>query len=221
MSQSTCPHCGGPLPIGSVRCPHCAGDVGNAASPPGFAGAAPPTSAGDRVWTVHDLGRQFGPYTEVELAALLAAGSLSPNAMAWTPSSPHWLPIAAVAPRPMPGPMNTLGGSTFDYFQAQPNPSPAITVPLLVSGIFHLLYAVGFFMPCFGLISMPLVVLAIFELRLFANSSKLAPYEFLASARTLAILEIISAITLNIPSLVCGIVILANIPRLPRQRFGY
>jgi len=210
MSQSTCPHCGGPLPIAAVRCPHCAGAVGQTIPPAGFADSNQGPNPAERIWTVTDAGRQFGPYTEVEMAMLFAAGSISINAMAWKPGSPRWIPITAVVPTPgmvPPGVMN--------YASAPPAVNQGVTIPILISAIFHLLAAAPFALPTFGLLSIALILLAAFEIRFFATASRLPPRQFANSARTLAIWEIISIVTCNFPSMICGIIVLANIPKDP------
>lgn len=63
------------------------------AAPPGFAQTA-------RVWMIHDQGRQFGPHTEMKVAMLLAAGSVSAAALVWREGSPRWIPITAIVPLP-------------------------------------------------------------------------------------------------------------------------
>jgi TM2 domain-containing membrane protein YozV len=57
-----------------------------------------PTS--DRIWTVNDRGRQFGPHTEQEVAGLLAAGNISASALVWKTGSPTWIPVTAMFPAP-------------------------------------------------------------------------------------------------------------------------
>lgn len=72
-------------------------DLGDIAAARATSGHPPGT---DRVWTVHDRGRQFGPHTEVELATLLASGNVSPTALIWRDGSPRWIPITNVVPVP-------------------------------------------------------------------------------------------------------------------------
>ena len=60
-----------------------------------------------------------GPLPELEVRALLAAGQLAPDTLAWTPGRGEWVPVGALlgtAPPPMPMPM---GG----------NLPPPMTVP--------------------------------------------------------------------------------------------
>lgn len=84
-------------------------------APPGSGPFAQATgAANERVWTVHDQGRQFGPHTEVELATLLAAGNISSTALVWRAGSPRWIPVTAVVPMPVQPP----------YTTAVPQPAP-------------------------------------------------------------------------------------------------
>jgi len=69
-----------------------------AASPPPV--PRPPGHNVERTWTVHDQGRQFGPHTEVELATLMAVGTISTTALVWRDGSPRWIPITNIVPMP-------------------------------------------------------------------------------------------------------------------------
>ena len=52
----------------------------------------------ERIWTVHDQGRQFGPHTEIELATMLGTGTISQTALVWRDGSPRWIPITNIVP---------------------------------------------------------------------------------------------------------------------------
>jgi hypothetical protein len=58
----------------------------------------------ERIWTIHDKGRQFGPHTERELAVLLGSGQVSSEALVWRVNSPRWIPITNLVPAPPPVP---------------------------------------------------------------------------------------------------------------------
>ena len=79
-------------------------DLAAAAGPqrqvPQTAGLVSSGSVIDRVWTVHDQGRQLGPHTEQELAMLLTVGTVSQSALVWRTGSPRWIPITAIVPIP-------------------------------------------------------------------------------------------------------------------------
>ena len=49
---------------------------------------------------VHDRGHQYGPHTEMELANLVAVGTISTTAMTWREGSPRWIPVSSVVPMP-------------------------------------------------------------------------------------------------------------------------
>lgn len=76
-------------------------DLRNAAVYPQDRPDQPGASASaQRIWTVHDQGRQFGPYAESEIASLLATGAISLSALVWKEGSPQWVPVTAVIPMP-------------------------------------------------------------------------------------------------------------------------
>jgi TM2 domain-containing membrane protein YozV len=54
----------------------------------------------ERCWMIHDRGNQLGPHTEMELATLVAVGTVGQTAMVWRTGSPRWIPISSVVPMP-------------------------------------------------------------------------------------------------------------------------
>ena len=59
-----------------------------------------PNSGG---WLVHDRGQQTGPYSDANLAALHANGTISLAALVWRAGMAQWAPIASLYPtRPPP-----------------------------------------------------------------------------------------------------------------------
>lgn len=54
----------------------------------------------ERIWSIHDKGQQFGPHTEPEIAAFLAAGTISETALVWREGSPRWIPVSNIVPLP-------------------------------------------------------------------------------------------------------------------------
>jgi len=95
-----------------------------------------------------------------------------------------------------------------------PDPMP-IRVAVLVSAIFNILSAVVWAFTCFGIIiSVPLVVLAIFEFMLFGKLGT-PPYgPQRGRAQVIGILEICTILTGNLPSMVCGILVLVFLDKL-------
>lgn len=95
----------------------------------------------------------------------------------------------------------------------------AVRIPILISAIFNLLTAIGWAMGCITIvISIPLIVLCIFE---FMQHAKLGDPNrrgnLADSTRIIAILEICTIITGNLPSMICGILVLVNLKDLERQ----
>jgi hypothetical protein len=88
-----------------------------------------------------------------------------------------------------------------------------VKIPMLISGIFHCLTALGWFSTCFlFFLGIPLLVLGIFEIMLFSKLGGTRADQDAArqKAKTFAILDICSVLLFNIPSMVCGIIQMAN-----------
>lgn len=96
----------------------------------------------------------------------------------------------------------------------QPDATP-VRVALIVSAIFNILTAVSWAFTCFGLVlSVPLVILAVFEFMLFGKLGT-PPYgPHRDRAKVLGILEICTILTGNLPSMVCGIIVLVFLEKL-------
>ena len=75
--------------------------------PPPFAPPPPPTAP---VWSLAIEGKTYGPYTDEALRGMLAAGQVSPQAMAWRPGAAGWATLesllgqSAAPPPPPPSP---------------------------------------------------------------------------------------------------------------------
>jgi len=95
------------------------------------------------------------------------------------------------------------------------DPTP-IRVAVLVSAIFNLLSAIAWAFTCFGLVlSVPLVVLAVFEILLFSRLGGSGPYAPLRGrVRLIGVLEICTILAGNLVSLICGIIVLAFLDKL-------
>lgn len=95
----------------------------------------------------------------------------------------------------------------------QPNAMPTdptpVRVAILISAIFNILSALAWAATCFGIIfSVPLIVLSIFEFVLFAKLGE-PPYgPRRGTAQLIGILEICTIVLGNLPSMVCGIIVL-------------
>ena len=143
---------------------------------------------------VTELARAFGD-PDYESAA--SAASTSDHAT-HAPGTP---PTAPTTPQSTSMPMS-----------GEWPPSP-IAISQLVSGIFHLITATGWLLTCFGVIlSVPLTILGIYELIAYSRARTTPPQQYLESSKTKAILDICSVLTGNLASMVCGIVILTQLP---------
>ena len=143
---------------------------------------------------VTELARAFGD-PDYESAA--SAASTSDHAT-HAPGTP---PTAPTTPQSTSMPMS-----------GEWPPTP-IAISQLVSGIFHLITATGWLLTCFGVIlSIPLTILGIYELIAYSRARTTPPQQYLESSKTKAILDICSVLAGNLGSMVCGIVILTQLP---------
>ena len=102
-------------------------------------------------------------------------------------------------------------------------PPDMIAIPQLISGIFNIVAAVGWAFTCFGIVlSIPLTILGVYELIAYSRARTADPAQYLDSAKTYAVLDICTILTGNLASMVCGILMLTQIPaareRLAAQR---
>ena len=128
-------------------------------------------------------------------------------------------PTAAAAPRTAPpiSPSSAVPAVPANW------PPDMIAIPQLVSGIFNIVAAVGWAFTCFGIIlSIPLTILGVYELIAYSRARTADPVKYLDSAKTYAVLDICTILTGNLASMVCGILMLTQIPaareRLAAQR---
>ncbi|MEQ8850558.1 MAG: hypothetical protein RIB32_02100 [Phycisphaerales bacterium] len=106
--------------------------------------------------------------------------------------------------------------STPQPVATQPDLS-AIKVPLLISGILNCLTAIGWISSCFlFFLGIPLIVLAIFEFKAFAELNKPGanPPEHKGKTQVLGILECCSFLLGSVGSAICGIVVLVNLNKM-------
>ncbi|MFI4917433.1 MAG: hypothetical protein ACIAS6_13125 [Phycisphaerales bacterium JB060] len=96
--------------------------------------------------------------------------------------------------------------------QAEPT---AVRTAILLSAIFNILAAVSWAWTCIGIVlSVPLVILAVFEILHF-NALGQPPYgPKRPRAQLLGILEICTILAGNLPSVVCGIIVLAFLDKV-------
>lgn len=177
-------------------------------------------------------GKQFGPVSDRELHDLVGDGSLHPSDFVWQEGFVDWQRAETVAGLFVDSPpesshadparafAQTVVGeeiaSETEYPQAfASSPRSAfektpdeLRVPLLVSGISNLIFAVGLgWTGCLLPFAVALVVLAVYEIKLFQKSNRVSTSEYAAEAKSLATYEIIAGI-FNPPTLVCGIIVM-------------
>ena len=141
---------------------------------------------------------EHGPWRDAALVTELARAFGNPDYESAAPATPPTAPPTGPSAY---GPMNGEW------------PPTAITISQLVSGIFHLIAAAGWLFACAGVIlSIPLAILGIYELIAYSRARATPPQQYLESTKTKAILDICSVLTGNLASMVCGIVILTQLP---------
>ncbi len=136
------------------------------------------------------------------------------------PSAQPPIPVAAPFQPPLPAPpvQVNLNVSQFTHAASPPLPSygsysnaPAgITVPVLISAISNIIVSLFWISTFIGIvIAVPMVVLCVFEFRLYSRAQTV-PVERLASeAVTIGIFEIAVGL-FNWFALVCGIIVIVN-----------
>jgi hypothetical protein len=153
---------------------------------------------------------EYGPWRDAALVTELARAFGNPDyesAAAATPTDHH----ASHAPGTPPTAPPT--GPSANVSMNGEWPPTAITISQLVSGIFHLIAAAGWLLTCLGVVlSIPLTILGIYELIAYSRARTTPPQQYLASTKTKAILDICSVLAGNFGSMVCGIVMLTQLP---------
>lgn len=90
-------------------------------------------------------------------------------------------------------------------------------LPMMISGVFNILFAIGwlwaFFL--FGPISLGLAILAIVEFKTASDLAKITDADRLRwRTKLIGVLEICTGAIGNLPSLICGIIVLTSLPKL-------
>lgn len=101
-----------------------------------------------------------------------------------------------------------------------PRHPDGVRIPLLLSGIFNTFAALAWASTCiFAVVGIPLLVLAIFEFKAFLELGRGGPYAPMKGrVQTLGILEICTILTFNLLSMICGIIVLAQMATLDDDR---
>lgn len=95
----------------------------------------------------------------------------------------------------------------------------AVRIPILISGIFNILGALGWASTCvFFFFGIPLLILGIFEFIQFSKLGDPANHRGAAgTTRLIGILEICAILFGNLGSFVCGIIVVVNAGKLERS----
>jgi predicted Zn finger-like uncharacterized protein len=89
-----------------------------------------------------------------------------------------------------------------------------VKMPLLISAISNIIVGLIWAGTCFGIVfTVPLAILCIFEFKLWGQADSLPLREFGRRAKILGIFEIIAGLV-NMPTLICGIIVLINAGKL-------
>jgi uncharacterized Zn finger protein (UPF0148 family) len=93
-----------------------------------------------------------------------------------------------------------------------------VKIPLLISAISNIVVGLLWASSCIGIVfTVPMIILCVFELKLWSNADSLPLREFGRRAKTLGIFEIVVGLA-NTPTLVCGILVLINAGKMAQPR---
>lgn len=88
-----------------------------------------------------------------------------------------------------------------------------LKIPILISGIFNLVVGGVWAITCIGLLlTLPMWILAWYELSLFNKADKISTEQFAAETKQLSIYQIVLGI-FNTPTLICGIILMIQAGR--------
>ena len=97
-------------------------------------------------------------------------------------------------------------------------PPSTVTIPQLVSGIMQVLGGIAYISTCLGaILGIPLVLLGAWELVTYSKARSMQPAMYAERTKVLAIIDICTSIGGNVPSAVCGIVTLTQLPEARRR----
>lgn len=103
------------------------------------------------------------------------------------------------------------------YYDSMPHPAAlrsSIKTPVLISAISNIVVGLLWLASCFGaILVIPMVVLCVFEFKLYADADTIPDAELGVRAKNLGVFEIIVGL-FNTVSLVCGIIVLINAGKL-------
>lgn len=200
-------------------------------------------------WILSTDGRTYGPADEATLRRWIAEGRLTPETPVGASPDGPWTEarmVTAVSDLFVTAaPAAGQGGHAAAAHAAPPvgptvMPSPLppgwppseLSIPLLVSGIFHLVYGAslvgsscigGLFTfgwgCCLGICGAPAIVLGVLEISHYSHRSTMDPHRWLDRAKIFAIVDVCCVLWGNIVAIVCGIIVLTQLDGA-RMRLG-
>ncbi len=175
-------------------------------------------------------GQQYGPVSEKELHRLAGTGGIQPTDLLWRDGFVDWSAASTVAglfasgAGPVPPPINKQFAETYvgpDSSNPYRTPAPALQpdtgrtpealkIPLLISTVSNCVYVALWAASCiFIFMAIPLGFLAWNEYKLYQEVDRIPNHQFGARAKSLSVWQIVvGVVTFNIPSLVCGILLM-------------
>ena len=157
-------------------------------------------TGGKPKWIYQIGDERYGPVTMVELREIAARGGIKKMDLVWEPSMPRAIPAEQIA-----GLFHT------ENVDVAANSPSAFTVPLLVSAISNGLFGVGWCLSIVGIvIGIPMLILCYFELSLYGKIGTKSVKDVAHAVKQLTTAQIILGVFLNLPSLMCGIILSLN-----------
>ncbi len=165
-------------------------------------GAAPVMGANTPQWYYQIADERYGPITMVELRELAQRGAIQPIDQVWRVGMPTALPASHFA---------GVFPAAQQVASVTGNSPAAITVPLLISAISNVVFGLFWLCTIYGVvIGVPMFILAVFEFMLYAKIGTKPVKDIAREASTLAIWQMVLGFFCNIPTFVCGILLIIN-----------
>lgn len=153
-------------------------------------------------WYYQIGDERYGPVTMVALRELARHGGIHPIDLLWKSGMPTALPASRV---------DGVFPSALPSRSMQSDSPSGITIPLLISAVSNILFGFAWLYTCVGVvIAIPMFILSAKEFQLYGRIGTRPIQENAASIDNLANWQIALGIFLNIPTLICGIVLKAN-----------
>jgi hypothetical protein len=173
-------------------------EPGPTVSPEDFAKAF--ATGGKPKWIYQIGDERYGPVTMVELREIAARGGIKKMDLVWEPSMPRAIPAEQIA--------GLFHSENIDIAANSPS---AFTVPLLVSAISNGLFGVCWCLMIWGIIiGIPMLILCYYELSLYGKIGTKSVKDVAHSVQRLTTAQIILGVFLNLPTLMCGIILSLN-----------